>query len=61
MFKLKKAFSMIKVVLKRCHGLPLDIVFEIFDKTITPILTNASEIWGNKIFNDIENVQIKFC
>ena len=57
----QKALSMIKVILKRCHRLPPDIVFEIFDKKITPILTYASEIWENKIFNDIKNVQITFC
>ena len=57
----QKALSMIKVVLNRCHGLPPDIVFEIFDKTVTPILTYPLKIWGNKLFNDIENVQIKFC
>ena len=36
-------------------------MFEIFDTVIIPTVTYASEIWGHKVYNLIENVQIKFC
>ena len=42
----QKALWMIKVVLSKSQRLPLDMVFEIFDKSVTPILTNMDQKFG---------------
>ena len=57
----QKSVNMLKCLITRCHGLPQDIIFEIFDTTIVPIICYASEIWGYKRYDVIENVQLRFC
>jgi hypothetical protein len=49
-------------LLRRCHRLclPLDVVIELFDKTILPILTYACEVWGYNICDFAKKLQLKF-
>ena len=57
----QKSVNMLKRVIGQCQGLPYNIVFDIFDTTVMPILTYVSEVLGYKAYNDIENIQINFC
>lgn len=41
--------------------LPIDIQLELFDRTITPILTYGSEVWGYENTDILESVHMKFC
>ena len=56
-----KAINMLKMLNGKCHGLPYSVVFNIFDTTVLPVLTYASEVWGYKLHQNVENVQIRFC
>ena len=56
-----KSLHMIRMLQSKCLNLPPDVLFEIFDTVIVPTVTYTSEIWGYKVYNLIENVQIKFC
>ena len=49
-------------LLKKCKilNLPLDIILDLFDKTIIPILTYGSEVWGVENFDILQKVQLKF-
>lgn len=40
--------------------LPIDLQLKLFDHTVLPILTYASEIWGFENLNDIEKVHNEF-
>ena len=40
--------------------MPVNIVFELFDTLIKPILWYACEIWGSKMGSDIEKMHINF-
>jgi hypothetical protein len=42
-------------------NLPLDVVLDLFDKTIYPILTYGCEIWGYGNIQVIERLHLKFC
>ena len=42
-------------------GLPKDIMFDLFDKMITPILLYGCEVWGCYSMKGIEIVHKKFC
>ena len=41
--------------------MPFNVIFEIFDTTVVPILTYSSEIWGYEAQKCIEETQTKFC
>ena len=43
-----KALCTIKKINYRFNGLPLNILFEIFDTIIVPIVTYGAKIWGFK-------------
>lgn len=45
----------------RTLNLPIDIQMDLFDKTIIPIITYGSEIWGYEKLDLIEKLQITFC
>ena len=51
---------MINIYDRKCGELTFDVVMELFDRAILPILTYGSEIWGYKEYKSIEKVQIKF-
>ena len=57
----QKSVNMLKRLIGRCQSLPMNIIFEIFDTTILPVLSYASEIWGYKKYDEIEKVQLRFC
>ncbi len=42
-------------------SLPIDIILELFDACILPILLYGSEIWGFANINDIEILHNQFC
>ena len=45
-----------------CDGLPVDLLFELFDSLIAPVLLYSSEVWGFTLAKDyIEKVQTNFC
>lgn len=49
-------------LLKKCNilNLPIDVTLDLFDKTIVPILTYGSEIWGFENFDILQKIQLKF-
>ena len=49
-------------LLKRCNtlNLPIDISLDLFDKTITPILTYGCEVWGFGCIDVVQKLQLKF-
>jgi hypothetical protein len=51
-----RALTMIHVYDRKCGNLNFDVAMDIFDKTIVPVLTYGSEIWGCKLHNVIERV-----
>ena len=53
MYTITEIIHMLKRLIGRCQCLPINIIFEIFNKTILPVLSHASEIWGYKKYDDI--------
>ena len=49
-------------LLKKCNtlNLPVDIILDLFDKTIAPILTYGCEIWGFDQLDMLQKLQLKF-
>ena len=45
-------------LLKKCKilNLPIDVIFYLFDKTIIPIMTYGSEIWGFEQFDILQKI-----
>jgi hypothetical protein len=39
--------------------LPVDIIFDLFDKTIAPILTYGCELWGFDLLDKLQQIQLK--
>jgi hypothetical protein len=56
-----KAICMLYNLNAKVGGLPIDTAFFLFDRTVLPIITYGAEIWGFQQYNQIENVQTKFC
>jgi hypothetical protein len=50
-------------LLQQCrkHKLSIECQFDMFDKTILPILLYGSEIWGFENIDIIERVHLHFC
>ena len=42
-------------------NLPIDIMLEMFDRTIVPIMLYGSEVFGYENCKFIENIHLKFC
>jgi len=57
----KKALAMFTRYSIKCGGFPVKVAFQLFDKTISPILLYGAEIWGYKQYKVLEDVHIKFC
>ena len=49
-------------LLRKCTllNLPIDVTLDLFDKTIVPILTYGSEVWGFEKFDILQKLQVKF-
>ena len=52
-------FSLIKKARK--GNLPIDIQFDLFDKTVLPIILYGCEIWGYSNLKTLEKLHLKFC
>ena len=57
----KKALAMVTRYSVKCGGLPVKVAFELFDKTIAPIMMHGSEIWRYMQYKALEDVHIQFC
>lgn len=57
----KRGLFLIRLYDNACGGLPVDLLFDIFDTMIAPILLYSSEIWGFDVANCVEKVQTDFC
>ena len=42
-------------------NLPVDIMLELFDKTILPILLYGSEVWGYEKYQALDCVYLRYC
>ena len=49
-------------LLKKCNSqnLPIDIILDLFEKTIVPILTYGCEVWGFEQLDILQKLQLKF-
>ena len=56
-----KSIYTIKFINRECNGLPAQLLFDLFDKLVLPILLYGAEIWGYTIREEIEIVHRKFC
>ena len=45
----------------RVHNLSVSCHLDLLDKTIIPMLTYGSEIWGYENIDILEKVHVKFC
>ena len=57
----EKTMYMIRAISRECNDLPVSLKFDLFDKTVLPILLYGSEVWGFEMQNKIESVHVKFC
>ena len=55
-----RARAILETYLRKHKYMPVNIVFELFDTHIKPILLYACGIWGSKMGSDIENMHINF-
>ena len=53
--------SSIKLLGNKCGALPKNIAFQMFDSKLLPILCYGSEIWGTKMWSEIEIAHNQFC
>ena len=56
-----RATSNIRKLYNECGSLPVSTLFNIFDKTVVPILCYGSEVSGYQKHEILERVHIKFC
>ena len=40
--------------------LPLDVIIDLFDKTVLPVMTYGSEVWGISVMEHTQRLQRKF-
>lgn len=55
-----KALGALYIFSYKSGRLPINIMFNLFDKTVLPILLYGAEIWGTEYSECIERVQITF-
>jgi len=55
----KAMFSLLKN--SRRLQLPIDVQFDLFDKTVVPVLLYGCEIWGYENTDILESLHLKFC
>jgi len=58
----QQARKALHLLYKRIYNLnlPIDLIFKLFDNTITPILTYSSEIWGYEDCTLVEKIHCEF-
>jgi hypothetical protein len=58
----QQAKKAMHLLYKRIHNLnlPIDLIFKLFDHTVLPILTYASEIWGYEDLKILERIHCEF-
>ena len=54
-----KTLNFIKHIYYKCNGLPPDIIIELMEKMVKPVITYGAEIWGLNMHKCIEDVQVK--
>ena len=57
----RKAMSSIFRMIRNTCTLPFKEYFKLFDTMILPVLTYGAEIWGYRMYNVAERVQLKYC
>lgn len=57
----KRGLFLVRMYDHACGGLPVDLLFDIFDSMIAPILLYSSEIWSSEVAKHVEKVQTDFC
>ena len=55
----KVMFSLLKEW--RQFDIPVDLMLELFDKSVVPILLYECEVWGFENIDIIERIHLKFC
>ena len=45
----------------RQFDIPVDLMLELFDKSVVPILFYGCEVWGFENIDIIERIPLKFC
>ena len=55
----KAMFSLLKKW--RQFDIPVDLMLELFDKSVVPILLYGCEVWGFENIDIIERIHLKFC
>ena len=53
--------GVMKTLSYKCGSLPIDLVFELFDKMVVPIWAYDAEIWEGVYQDKIESVHRSFC
>jgi len=56
-----KAIHTIKFINHECNDLPVQLLFDLFDKLVLPILLYGCEIWAYTVPDEIEKFHRKFC
>ena len=46
---------------QQLRGHDLDVLIKLFDTLVAPILTYRCEVLGNRRFNCLEKIMLKFC
>ena len=59
--KCNQIMSRIRCLCIRYDYMPVNLMFRIFDTKVKPILLYGSEIWGVRKYEDIENIQVRYC
>ena len=55
-----KARAVLESYLRKHKHMPVNVIFDLFDTLIKPILLYACEVWGINMGNDIEQLHLSF-
>ena len=55
-----KARAVLEGYLRKHKHMPVNVIFDLFDTLIKPILLYACEVWGIRMGNDIEQLHLSF-
>jgi len=54
-----KAIYIIKFINRECNGLAFQLLFDLFDKLVLPIVLYGCEIWGYTVLDETKKVHRK--